>query len=210
MSSTGKIALTFDDGPDPVWTPRVLDALGSAGAVATFFVVAPLAERHPEILRRAADEGHGIALHCSRHVRHDRMGAQEILSDATEGLRTLGKLGHEVEAWRAPWGVVTPDTEAVAKRLGLRLVGWTADSEDWRGDPAAAMLARMEPGIGAGAVVLMHDGVGPGAIRDGCGETVELVAPLVSMAAARHLKPVTISGMPEPLPVRNPGDVAGV
>ena len=57
MSSVGNIALTFDDGPDPVWTPLVLDALRSAGALATFFVVAPLAERHPELLRRVADEG---------------------------------------------------------------------------------------------------------------------------------------------------------
>lgn len=210
MSSAGNIALTFDDGPDPVWTPLVLDALRSAGALATFFVVAPLAERHPELLRRVADEGHGVALHCSRHVRHDRMGAQEILSDATEGLRSLRGLGHDVEAWRTPWGVVTPDTEAAAGALGLRLVGWTADSEDWRGDPAPGMLGRLAPEVEAGAVVLMHDGVGPGALRDGCAHTVELVAPLVSMATARNLGPVEIGGMAGPLPIRNPNDVAAV
>ena len=195
---SGHIALTFDDGPDPFWTPRVLDALRSAGAPATFFVVAPLAERHPGLLRRAVDEGHEVALHCNRHTRHDRMGAEEILADATAGLRILKRLGHPVRDWRVPWGVVTPDTEAVAEELGLRLVGWSADSEDWRGDAADAMLDRLEPGIG------------PGALRDGCGETVELVGSLVSLARSRNLTPVPLGRMRGRLPVRNPGNVAGV
>lgn len=207
---TGRIALTFDDGPDPVWTPRVLDALGCAGARATFFVVAPLAARHPGPLRRAVAEGHEVALHCNRHARHDRMGAEEIRSDAREGLRTLSGLGHEVRSWRTPWGVVTRVTEEVAADLGLRLVGWTADSEDWRGDEADGMLARLTPRIEEGAVMLMHDGVGPGALRHGCGRTVELVGPLVSLAASRGLAPVPVGRMPRPLPVRNPGAVAGV
>ncbi len=156
----GHIALTFDDGPDPVWTPRVLGALAASEARATFFVVAPLAERHPGLLRRITDEGHEIALHCNRHERHDRMGAGEILSDATRGLRALRALGYEARNWRAPWGVVTPDTETVAGELGLRLVGWTADSEDWRGGDAGGMLNRLLRGIGPGAIVLMHDRVG--------------------------------------------------
>ncbi len=204
------IALTFDDGPDPVWTPRVLDALADAGVLATFFVVAPLAERHPGLLRRAADEGHAVALHCNRHVRHDQMSAAEILADTTEALRTLRDLDHQVYDWRVPWGVVTSETEVVAADLDLRLVGWTADSEDWRGDTADEMLGRLAPGIEAGAVVLMHDGLGPGALRDGCDETVELVAPLVSMAASRNLTPVPLGRMQGRLPVRNPGTVAGV
>lgn len=206
----GRIALTFDDGPDPVWTPRVLDALADAGARATFFVVAPLAERHPGLLRRAVEEGHEVALHCNRHARHDHMTAAEILADARDGWRTLRGLGHKVEDWRVPWGVVTGDTEAVAEELGLRLVGWSADSEDWRGDTVEEMLGRLAPGIEAGAVVLMHDAVGPGASRDGCGETVELVAPLVSVAASRNLAPVPLGGMPGRIPAGNPGKVSAV
>jgi len=210
LGLSGKVALTFDDGPDPVWTPRVLDALADAGAWATFFVVAPLAERHPGLLSRAADEGHEVALHCNRHVRHDRMTAAEVLADARAGLRTLRNLDHQPRDWRVPWGVVTCDTEETAKVLSLRLVGWTADSEDWRGGDAGEMLGRLAPGIGAGAVVLMHDGLGPGALRDGCDETVELVAPLVSLARSRNLMPVPLGRMPGRVPVRNPGTVAGI
>ena len=210
MTQPGDIALTFDDGPDPVWTPRVLDALGRAGALATFFVVAPLAERYPGLLRRMADEGHGVAFHCSRHARHDRLSAEEILSDATEGLRSLRALGHRVGDWRAPWGVVTPDTEAAAAKLGLRLVGWTADSEDWRGGDAGVMLARLWPGIGPGAIVLMHDAVGPGATRDGCEQTVALVAPLVEAARSRGLRTVIAGDLAGNLPPGNPQSVKGV
>ena len=210
LGLSGRVALTFDDGPDPVWTPRVMDALAGAGARATFFVVAPLAGRHPDLLRRMLEEGHEVAFHCNRHARHDRMGAAEILADATDGLRTLRGLGHEVRAWRAPWGVVTRATEDAAAGLGLRMVGWSADSEDWRGGGAGEMLGRLAPGLNAGAVVLMHDAVGPGALRDDCGETVGLIPHLVSLAASRGLQPVPIGGMPGPLPVRNPGRIAGV
>jgi peptidoglycan/xylan/chitin deacetylase (PgdA/CDA1 family) len=155
-------------------------------------------------------EGHEVALHCNRHVRHDRLGAEEIRSDAGEGLRTLRKLGHKVRDWRAPWGVATRNTEDAAADLGLRLVGWTADSEDWRGDEADVMLGRLSSGIGDGAVVLMHDGVGPGALRDGCGPTVELVGPLLLLSASRGLAPVPVGRMLGSLPDRNPGTVAGV
>lgn len=204
------MALTFDDGPDPVWTPRILDALAIAGARATFFVVAPMAKCHPGLLRRAVAEGHEVALHCNRHARHDRMAAAEISADAEEGVRTLRELGHKVHDWRAPWGVVTGDTVMVAEELGLRLVGWTADSEDWRGGTVDEMLGRLAPGMEAGAVVLMHDAVGPGALRDGCGPSVGLISPLVAMAETRDLTSVPLSGMPGRLPVRNPGNVAGV
>ncbi|QIN82913.1 polysaccharide deacetylase family protein [Rubrobacter tropicus] len=207
---SGKLSLTFDDGPDPVWTPRVLDVLEEVGVRATFFVVATLAERHPSLLRRASGAGHEIALHCTRHLRHDRMTASEIYADAEKGLRVLGKLGHDAGDWRTPWGVVTGGTKKAAEDLGLRLVGWTADSEDWRGEPSKVMLSRLAPGIGPGGVVLMHDGVGPGSLRDGCGETVELLAPLVSLCRSRDLEPVPLGELSGVLPDRNPGPVAGV
>lgn len=200
----GSIALTFDDGPDPGWTPLVLDALDDMGARSTFFVVAPLARRYPWLLTRMREAGHEVAFHCTRHVRHDRLSSEEIEGDASAGVLTLRELGHPVRHWRTPWGLVTPTTKEVAKRQELSLVGWTADTEDWREGAAETMLERVETRLAAGEILLMHDGLGPGATRTGCAETVALLQPLVSLARARGLEPVPIRELARSFPDQNP------
>ena len=199
--STAPIALTFDDGPDPVWTPLVLDVLASVRARATFFVVAPRARRYPSLLARIREEGHDVGLHCKEHVRHDAMTLEEIEADVESGLTALAG---PVRLWRTPWGVVTPATEGVARKHGLTLVGWTADTEDWRGGPPDEMVARVTRKLLPGAIVLMHDGVGPGATREGCAMTVGAIGPLVSLARARGLEPVPLVELRRPLPDSNP------
>lgn len=206
----GRVALTFDDGPDPVWTPRVLDVLENVGAGATFFVISSRAELYPALLDRMRGAGHEISLHCAEHRRHDGLTVNEIRADARRGLDALRRLGHDGRDWRTPWGLVTPETANVAAELGLRLVGWTADSEDWTGDDAASMLARLEPGATNGAVVIMHDGLGPGATRDDCAETVALVGPLVALLRSRGLEPRPVKDLAGPLPDRNPGGFSDV
>jgi peptidoglycan/xylan/chitin deacetylase (PgdA/CDA1 family) len=198
---TSQLALTFDDGPDPVWTPLVLEALAAAGARATFFVVAPRARRHPSLLARMREEGHDVAFHCTEHIRHDAMTHEEIEADLESGLSALAE---PASFWRTPWGVVTPATEKVSQKHGLTLVGWTANTEDWRGDKADEMLARVEKDLLSETVVLLHDGIGPGARRYGCAETVDLVKPLVSLARSRGLEPGRLHTLCRPLPDRNP------
>jgi peptidoglycan/xylan/chitin deacetylase (PgdA/CDA1 family) len=90
--------------------------------------------------------------------------------------------------WRAPWGVETADTRAVASERGLELAGWTLDTHDWRGDAAARMQARCAPALAEGAVVLMHDGIGPGARRAGCEATARLAAGLIRRARRLDLR----------------------
>jgi peptidoglycan-N-acetylglucosamine deacetylase len=199
-NSAARFALTFDDGPDPVLTPLVLDALARSRARATFFVVAPQARRCPTLLARMREEGHGVGFHCTEHVRHDAMTAAEIEADVETGLPALVD---SVRLWRTPWGIVTPATEGIARKHRLSLGGWTADTQDWRGTPRDEMLARVEGGLRSNTIVLMHDGVGPGARRDGCAETVALVQPLVSLARSRGLEPGPLHEPRRPLPDRN-------
>ena len=194
-------SLTFDDGPDPAWTPAVLDALARAGARATFFVLGEAAERHPGLLRRALAEGHAVEVHGHAHLRHPAHPAAEVDEDLERALATLHGLGARPRLWRAPWGALAGWTPALAEAHGLELAGWTADTHDWRGDDAAAMLAAVEPQLTEGAIVLAHDGLGPGALRDGCEETVALIEPLVAAARARGLEPGPVSG---PMPAGNP------
>ena len=205
--SLAPVALTFDDGPDPVWTPLVLNALADVRARATFFVIAPLAARYPSLTSSMRERGHHVAFHCVEHVRHDALTQREIEADVGLGLLALGQ---PVHFWRTPWGLVTPATKEVANKHRLRLVGWTADTEDWRGRQSPEeILARIRGRVSPGAIVLMHDGIGPGATRGDCAETVDLIHPLVALVRAQGLEPATLDELRHPLPDSNPDFQAG-
>lgn len=187
------IFLTFDDGPDPVWTPKVIEALRIADTTATFFVIAPLARNFPRLISEMQSTGYAIGLHCTRHVRHTEMTREEVEDDVRLGLHALDTLGIAPRLWRPPWGVLAPWTAAIAEDFGLTLAPWTADTHDWRGDNAQAMLHAISPALGPDAVVLMHDGLGPGALRSGCEETVRLIGSLVEQARSLGLEPAAMS-----------------
>ncbi len=193
-ASTGAIALTFDDGPDPAWTARVLAELGRHRAVATFFVDAYRALAWPERIAAMSEAGHEIGFHCVRHVRHSELSEEEVRAEVATGLEMLDTLGVRPTTWRAPWGVVTAATRRAAAEHGLDLWHWSFDSHDWRGDDSAAMLAALdaEGGLREGTVVLMHDGIGPGAQREDCAETVRLAGALLEAAGAAGLRSETL------------------
>jgi peptidoglycan/xylan/chitin deacetylase (PgdA/CDA1 family) len=193
----GVVALTFDDGPDPRWTPRILRELADAQAHATFFVIAPRAAAHPHLIDAIISQGHEIGLHCARHLRHTQTPRPIIEEDTLDALRTLRSLDVRPTRWRLPWGAAATWSPAVADAHRLSIVGWTADTHDWRGDSAAAMLDSVDPLIADHAVVLMHDGLGPGALRDGCLQTARLVAPLAHAIRARGCQPASLRAMME-------------
>lgn len=169
------VALTFDDGPDARWTPRLLDALARAGARATFFPIAPRAAAHPKLMARMLAEGHTVGLHCHEHVRHSARDADWLRADTERALGELQDVGVTPALWRTPWGDRSEWTAGVAAEHGLRLVGWTVDTHDWRGDSAGDMLRACGSGLEPGAIVLAHDGIGPGARRTDASETVAFV-----------------------------------
>jgi peptidoglycan-N-acetylglucosamine deacetylase len=184
--------LTFDDGPDPVWTPRVLDALERADANASFFVTASRAKAEPALVREIAARGHTIELHCLRHVRQTCLGRGEAQADTRAALELLGELGQRPSRWRPPFGACAAWTADVAAEAGLTLTGWSADPADWRGDPADRMLAGVRSWLRDGAVVVMHDAVGPGAVRADCAETVRLIEPLAELIRSLDAAPAAL------------------
>jgi peptidoglycan/xylan/chitin deacetylase (PgdA/CDA1 family) len=175
------IALTFDDGPDPEHTPRILDLLGERGVRATFFVFGVRARRHRELVARMLEAGHQVQPHCwADHASHLRMSEAEI---EVEIERTLGTLAHlgcpPPRLWRPPYGDVRePETRVVAQRHGLEVVTWTLDTRDWDAEGALTLEevnARLEPD----SVVLMHDPIP---------RTAELLAGLLARLEARGLE----------------------
>ncbi|HXF32654.1 MAG TPA: polysaccharide deacetylase family protein [Solirubrobacterales bacterium] len=198
---SGTVALTYDDGPDRVWTPRVLATLRRHRARATFFVQARRAAAHRDLIEEMVADGHEVGFHCLDHVRHSHRSWDGVAADVEIGIGVLARIGVEPRAWRAPWGIETDATRLLAGRHGLRLWGWNVDTHDWRGDAAAEMFDALaaQGGLREGDVILMHDGLGPGARRDDCAETVALTELLLARAERSDLATASVSaaeGMP--------------
>jgi peptidoglycan-N-acetylglucosamine deacetylase len=181
------VALTFDDGPDRTWTPRLLELLRALNARATFFPIAPRAAAAPDLLARIRDDGHTIGLHCREHLRHSGRDVNWLRDDTRVALDELAVAGVRPHLWRTPWGDTAPWTPTVAREHGLRLIGWTTDTHDWRGDSAEQMLENTRAQLVDGAIVLAHDGVGPGARRDGAAETIRYVELAAAQVRAQGL-----------------------
>lgn len=154
------VALTFDDGPDPVATRAVLDALDRAKARATFFVIAKKAERHPEVIREILARGHGVGLHSYAHDRlFSLRSARRVKEDLVRGIGVLTELtGARPTLFRPPIGHTNPTIARVAAELGLAVVGWSVGG----GDGLASadedrVVRRVRRGLKDGAIVLLHD-----------------------------------------------------
>jgi peptidoglycan/xylan/chitin deacetylase (PgdA/CDA1 family) len=182
------LALTFDDGPDRDGTPLMLDVLARAGAQATFFVIAPRAAAHPSLMARIIAGGHTVGLHCDEHVRHSERDADWCAVDTRSALHRLQALGISPALWRTPWGDTAPWTERIAAEHDLRIVGWTVDTHDWRGDGADQMYDDTRHGLRDGAIVLAHDGLGPGATRPHVAETAGYVERVAEHSRRHELK----------------------
>lgn len=182
------VALTFDDGPDPRWTPTVLDLLRRHRVRATFCLVGQHVAEHPELVRRIAAEGHGL---CNHTWTHD--GAMQLRPRAAvraEIERTnqaiVAAAGVRPRYFRAPAGNWAPLAVAEAGRLGLGLLGWSVDPLDWRRPPAAEIVRRVLAGVAPGAIVLLHDGYGA---RGNTVEALRTLLPALGSAGLRFGTP---------------------
>ncbi len=158
-AEAGDICLTFDDGPDVEWTPRILDLLAAAGALATFFVVGRLAGAAPALLRRAADEGHAIGNHSWSH-RHPWTSSPAIARrEVRDGAAAISDiLGRPPKLYRPPHGRLRRCTVEEAEGSGQAVVLWNLSAVDW--GPlgySRAIAARLDKAR-TGDIVLMHDG----------------------------------------------------
>ncbi|MHB8295079.1 MAG: polysaccharide deacetylase family protein [Acidimicrobiales bacterium] len=177
LAGTGRadhVALTFDDGPDPVSTPMFLDQLGSLGIKATFFMLGSMARRAPEVAAEVVSRGHEVALHGYGHRAAPWRGVAASRREMTRGFDWVtGSSGAAPSFVRPPYGLLTSPILIAARRLSLRPVLWTVWGRDWRAEATpASVAAEVVAGLSPGGTILLHDSdctSAPGAWRSALG-----------------------------------------
>jgi peptidoglycan/xylan/chitin deacetylase (PgdA/CDA1 family) len=164
-----KICLTFDDGPDPMNTPELLEILKTADIPAVFFLVGRKAERHPELVRAIGSAGHEIGAHTYYHRHAYSMFLKQSLSTIIQGLPPLENItGKPPVYFRPPWGALNLFEYLFLKKMRLKIVLWTANAADWdiRTSPEQ-IVKRLQTKVAPGSIIVLHDSGGdPGAPRN--------------------------------------------
>ncbi|MEU6528388.1 polysaccharide deacetylase family protein [Streptomyces sp. NPDC046928] len=157
------VNITIDDGPDPNWTPQVLDVLREHGVKATFCMVGTQAEAYPDLVKRVVAEGHRL---CDHSVSHDTamdknsqsyqsrqiLDAERMITEASGGVRPM--------YYRAPGGAFTPYSRELAASRGMRPLGWNVDTKDFERPGADAIVATVQRELANGPTLLFHDAGG--------------------------------------------------
>ena len=161
----GELALTFDDGPNPAWTPRLLEILVSHNVRATFFLVGSHAQAEPELVRRIVAAGHLIGNHSWSHLNLALASASRVkqeLASTNEALEQIASV--QVKYFRPPFGARRPVVFRLARSLGMVPVLWNAMTTDWKvlsADVIAQRLTRRIDGLqrrGRASNIVLHDG----------------------------------------------------
>jgi peptidoglycan-N-acetylglucosamine deacetylase len=173
-------ALTFDDGPDPTYTPRLLDLLDRHGARATFFMVGAHANRHPALVERVAAAGHAIGNHSWDHPSFARISSRERRRQVRACAHALAPHGGRL--FRSPGGHQTPRSVLDVRSLGLDVIGWNVDPRDYTDRSANQLADHVLRELRPGSIVLLHDAIchQPGSDRT---PTIDAVATILQRAA---------------------------
>ncbi len=151
------VALTFDDGPNPESTPRVLEALEAHGASGTFFMIGRNAAAHPDLVQRVRAGNHAVANHTWDHPDFPRLTGVERRAQLSECAGALG--GQDGRLFRPPHTHQTVLSHLTARRMGYTVVAWSVEVEDWKPKEAGWLADRLRERIRPGSIVVLHDAV---------------------------------------------------
>ena len=213
-SNQPEIALTFDDGPSPLYTPQILNILHDNGVHATFFCIGEQVQNSPDLVQQEAAAGHVVANHSWDHpdlttLTDDQVHAQ--LADTSNALQSAD--GQAPVFFRPPYGAINEDVQEQAATLGLQPILWNIDTLDWELPGSAAIVQTALDNASNGAVILMHDGGGDRS------QTVAALPEIISGLKARGFQLVTINQLvndaqkddtavsTSPLAITQPGSV---
>lgn len=190
-SASKVVALTFDDGPWPGQTEKILDILKKEDVKATFFMVGMRAGRAPTLARRVAAEGHLVGNHTYGHLILTRSPSTVVSRQIAEGQRAVIRAtGHTPHWFRPPGGGVSPTVYGVSRAWKLRFALWDVDPADWRRRPSRFIARDVVAAARPGSVVLLHDGGGDRA------QTINALPAIIKGLRAKGYTLVTLDGMP--------------
>lgn len=186
------IALTFDDGPSPSFTGKILDILRMYNAKGTFFIIGEQAEKLPEIVKRQINEGHEIGNHMYRHQEVFQMPTPEIKKDLEHSHRVIqGITGKQIRLYRPTSGFYNERIVGVAWCFEYSVVLWSIDSKDWSGLKPRSIAKKILKTVKPGSIILFHD---LGGYRD---TTIKTLAILLPELARRGYHCLTVSQLLE-------------
>ncbi|TVX98773.1 polysaccharide deacetylase family protein [Cohnella terricola] len=192
---TRKVALTFDDVPDPRYTPKVLDVLKEKKVRATFFVVGTRTSKHPALVRRIHRENHAIGNHSYNHPNFSKLPIAKVQEQIYRAERTISEVvGFKPRLVRPPYGEIVARQLEWAKKRGYTVVNWDVDSSDWRQLNADQVFRNVTRSVRPGSVVLMHAGGGNGQNLSG---TVQALPRIIDWLREHDYEPVTLTELLE-------------
>jgi peptidoglycan/xylan/chitin deacetylase (PgdA/CDA1 family) len=194
-TAAGQVALTIDDGPDPLVTPQVLDLLDRFNCKATFFCIGERIAAHSDIARDIARRGHQIANHTQHHPSSfSLMGPGGMRREIAQAQNAIAAVtGEPPQYFRAPAGLRNPFLEPVLRARNLQLVSWTRRGFDTVTNDPGLVLARLTRNLGAGDILLLHDGHAA-RTADGSAVILKVLPGLLEAVAGARLATVTLSG----------------
>lgn len=185
-----QVALTFDDVPDPRFTPQILEALSKQGVRATFFVVGHRAQKHPALLQRIHNEGHVIGNHSYSHPQFGNKSVVQFQKEIERTEQIITELiGYRPRLIRPPYGEITENQVRWAKEHDYKLVNWNVDSLDWKGINKEKVRQNVLSAAGPGSIILMHGGGGTGSNLTG---TIEALPVIIQELQAKGYQFVTL------------------
>jgi peptidoglycan/xylan/chitin deacetylase (PgdA/CDA1 family) len=189
------VALTFDDGPSPVWTPKILDKLKESGVKATFFMLGEHIAKYPEIARRVVAEGHDIGNHTYSHTVLIFSDCKHLKEEIDEGQRIIQEVtGQTTRLFRPPKAWLWESEKALIKSLGYDIILWTLNSKDWVTFDDQYIVKYLIKNIRPGDIILFHDSGGVFSTEGGDRhETVLAIPTVIRKLRERGYRFVTVS-----------------
>jgi peptidoglycan/xylan/chitin deacetylase (PgdA/CDA1 family) len=158
-----EVALTFDDGPDAVFTPQILNVLRRTGGKGTFFVVGRRVRRYPGVFQRMLREGHEVGNHSWSHPKMSRLSAGQVRTELRRASDEMNRVGNvRPRFFRPPYGALSETVIRVAVAEGYKIILWNVDSLDWSGIPRTVLATNVLSQVRPGSIILMHSATGRG------------------------------------------------